>query len=693
VEVVDAIVIERLARRLLKCPFDQELFNLPLLLRLHLSERHETEICRRCSVPRQSHLQGIERPETIYLCGHCLNFVVPEAGDGRGVGEMERHIGAEHPNPGGPIELRFFVSKDTTLIDRLVEQESSEEARGCAYRGCSEVFADVDSVALHWAEDHCSMATVEEARRALEADPGRFRDQLAQVFAEMEQEEARKRLAAREPDDGYVIHHHPSVPRVRSRPAESILYVEREPVSFLDREVEDMLDYEGLDVEEEAPFGVEWPGREETVTVELRFCNILEGYVPLVKHVRRLLPPLADGEAIEASWQGESDDWFLCKVSRSKRAIYNLECRLKQLFGRLPSGVRLYVTRIGPRRYRLGVKQQQHVVRNCKVFSTDGRGRWQVEVRDEIVEWETEDQVFRHQLSFHEMEALRDEAQRTNLSVRDAVHEVMRRIGQSQPVHVRTVHDAVFLWMRTCSLPAVWAQFRPEHTCYVRVQPGWYRFDPAGRFPSARFGPLLIGPDQPPRGAKRYRVKSRGWRHSIYASRLEDYRDDPNAYLEVLCAFGTLNEAVLVIPMHYLLEKLIPHVGCNDRGEYSFTVNPQDFVFTWDGGFTMQGRPFLDNTAIPATTKGRATLPEGLKLAATYKGKAFYAEVIFGQWISFSGQVYYSPSAAAVAAIRITGSRRETQDGWLFWTYEDPQTGRAKVIDELRKEGLVYPNE
>jgi hypothetical protein len=40
---------------------------------------------------------------------------------------------------------------------------------------------------------------------------------------------------------------------------------------------------------------------------------------------------------------------------------------------------------------------------------------------------------------------------------------------------VRVVHDAVFLWMRTCSLAAVWAQFRAEHTCYVRAQPGWMR--------------------------------------------------------------------------------------------------------------------------------------------------------------------------------------------------------------------------
>jgi hypothetical protein len=120
------------------------------------------------------------------------------------------------------------------------------------------------------------------------------------------------------------------------------------------------------------------------------------------------------------------------------------------------------------------------------------------------------------------MEALRDEARRAEVSVRDAVHKAMRRLAQSRPVHVRTVHDAVFLWMRTCSLASVWAQFRPEHTCYVRVKPGWYRFDRDGVLPTIRFvsrsGRLLqYSPD-----ARRYRIKSRTWRHQVYESRLNE---------------------------------------------------------------------------------------------------------------------------------------------------------------------------
>jgi hypothetical protein len=467
----------RLARRLLKCPFDQQLFDSALGLRLHLYGAHRTEISRPHRVACQRSSENVERPRQLYCCPHC-DFAVPDPSWSNPTSEMIEHVRSEHPGPDPcvPVWLSFAVSTDEELIDGYMEQSGSIERRACAREGCITICADDDSVALHWGEEHCDNPSAEEAPRAFEADPEKLGVLLAEIFAEIAEEETRERLARREPDDGYVIHHSPSVPRVRSKPGEYIVYINRESLRFEDREVEELLEREGWDVGEEIPSGEVWAqGRQQTVIIELRFCNIVDGYVPLVKEIRRILPPLGDGETIEVAWLGEPDAWFPCKVSSSKRAIYNLDGRLKAIFGPYPSGVRLYVTRAGPRRYYLGVKQQPHTVANCKVFSSDGRGGWLVDIHDEIVEWETGDQVFRHQLTFQQMEALRHEALRSGLSVRDAVHEAMGRLARSQPIHVRVVHDAVFLWMRTCSLAAVWAQFRAEHTCYVRAQPGWMR--------------------------------------------------------------------------------------------------------------------------------------------------------------------------------------------------------------------------
>jgi hypothetical protein len=135
---------------------------------------------------------------------------------------------------------------------------------------------------------------------------------------------------------------------------------------------------------------------------------------------------------------------------------------------------------------------QPHAVRDRKFFVPDEREGWRVEVRNATVEWETGNEVFRHQLTFEQMEALHAEARRTNLSVRDAVYKVMEQLGHLDRVHVRNdVYEAVFLPLRTCSLASVWAQFRPEHECYVKVSPGWYSFDPSKPFPMVRLMPRL----------------------------------------------------------------------------------------------------------------------------------------------------------------------------------------------------------
>jgi hypothetical protein len=126
-------------------------------------------------------------------------------------------------------------------------------------------------------------------------------------------------------------------------------------------------------------------------------------------------------------------------------------------------------------------------VQNCKVFEIDGAGGWNVIICEKETAWESNDDIFRHQITFTQMDALYAEAELTNLSVRDAVHDFMRQVAQHDPWHVRDVYEFVFRDLRTCSLAAVWAQFRPEHECYVRHGVGRYRFNPNGAFPMVRY--------------------------------------------------------------------------------------------------------------------------------------------------------------------------------------------------------------
>lgn len=78
-------------------------------------------------------------------------------------------------------------------------------------------------------------------------------------------------------------------------------------------------------------------------------------------------------------------------------------------------------------------------------------------------------------------------------------------------------------------------------------------------------------------------------------------------------------------------------------------------------------------------------LPQGLNLHNTYKGIRFTAKVIDNEKINFNGEVFNSLSLAAIAAIQSTGSNRETENGWTWWRFVDPETGEEKPIDDLRK--------
>src|SRR5437867_3699133 len=138
------IVIERLARRLCKCPFDEELFdsgNSALSLRLHLSEMHSADICQPDVVARPATANAAERPRRLCCCHHC-GFIAPDPGDENPITLIDNHIRTEHPNPVGPVQIRFRISEDETVIDKFMEQQGSVEVCVCKHASCNQIFAD-----------------------------------------------------------------------------------------------------------------------------------------------------------------------------------------------------------------------------------------------------------------------------------------------------------------------------------------------------------------------------------------------------------------------------------------------------------------------------------------------------------------------------------------------------------------------
>ena len=97
-------------------------------------------------------------------------------------------------------------------------------------------------------------------------------------------------------------------------------------------------------------------------------------------------------------------------------------------------------------------------------------------------------------------------------------------------------------------------------------------------------------------------------------------------------------------------------------------------------------KPFIPKpeNVIPINKKN--VLPEGLKIYKEYKNIKLEAEIIENNKIKFNEKIYNSPSSAAVAAIQqSTGSSRRTEDGWRFWKYKDPKTGKEERLNALKK--------
>ena len=184
-------VLERLAKRLWKCPFDQVVFDSALTLRLHLVESHPRDICQRRRLPQQAALGDIERPTKLSFCGHCLGFAVPDASDRNAISEIARHIRNQHPNPLGPAELTLKVTFDPALIQQVMEEQSRPEVCACSASECGELFSDEDLVAGHWIDKHCTNATTQEARHLVETDSECFGPTLEECLAEELVEELR----------------------------------------------------------------------------------------------------------------------------------------------------------------------------------------------------------------------------------------------------------------------------------------------------------------------------------------------------------------------------------------------------------------------------------------------------------------------------------------------------------------------
>lgn len=135
-----------------------------------------------------------------------------------------------------------------------------------------------------------------------------------------------------------------------------------------------------------------------------------------------------------------------------------------------------------------------------------------------------------------------------------------------------------------------------------------------------------------------------------------------------------------------LVELLVQHrVGVNRRQleVLELSADFMDLASEKVDGLSQEILPTIVDTpsvnvAVP-TRRSSVKLPEGMLLRGQLKGQTFDAVVVNGK-IRYEDQDYSSPSGAAIAA---TGW--DAANGWVFWHYQDPNTGSWIPLANLRR--------
>ena len=89
------------------------------------------------------------------------------------------------------------------------------------------------------------------------------------------------------------------------------------------------------------------------------------------------------------------------------------------------------------------------------------------------------------------------------------------------------------------------------------------------------------------------------------------------------------------------------------------------------------GGPNGPSAHVPDPSKNSVTFP--LPISVIHKRTRYEADLLDDWGVKMKGNFYKSPSGAGFV---ITGYQ---VNGWRFWRYEDPETGRVKQIDGLRR--------
>jgi len=102
------------------------------------------------------------------------------------------------------------------------------------------------------------------------------------------------------------------------------------------------------------------------------------------------------------------------------------------------------------------------------------------------------------------------------------------------------------------------------------------------------------------------------------------------------------------------------------------------------------GKNGAGSTRIDARERSDAPIQFPIEVFRKYKGHTYHGMLSRSRAVILNGTEYNKPSTAAMSITKTQVNVKKNQvNGWTWWHYVDPATGKERTIDHLRQAGLI----
>ncbi len=208
----------------------------------------------------------------------------------------------------------------------------------------------------------------------------------------------------------------------------------------------------------------------------LTYLHITQAYFPVMK-ILEIFPESSKLVHVKLM-DNDYHDFLLDRqagnlIALDKRLFYNI------FSNEYPAGTYFWIHPEGNGFYTIAPKLLRYPIHvKCKVVHLS-HNKLIIETIDMLMKYHGDSRIFKADLRFIDIDAFYKEAQRNNLSVRDAIIKSIQELSEGDPdncAHITDIFNLVFL-KRMCSPRSVSLMLYTQ-PCFIQLGDGYFRYEP-----------------------------------------------------------------------------------------------------------------------------------------------------------------------------------------------------------------------